>query len=337
MKKRILIALVVVLALAATASLVWATGDLTSYWPFDGTANDIVNGNHGTPHGDAAYADGKFGQALSLDGDGDYVSIPDSTSLDLSGEMTVEAWIKVAVHKNYNAIVIKGEDVAENYELLLYADGRLHSPIKFTDGSRTYLNASGAITDNNWHHVAMTYKPGQWIIYVDGEKKAERTDISKTPLTNNIPLFIGAEQYLGSFRTERFFNGDIDEVGIWNRALSPEEIAALSVGVGSLEWLPPINLPDWTLNENATLPIKFKLYDPIGDLICADLDPTLEVNSGSLELRFDSECYYIANFRPTESGGHMAVVSLDGVELGSQPFDVLEPGKGNGKGRGSNN
>ena len=108
----------------------------------------------------------------------------------------------------------------------------------------------------------------------------------------------------------------------------------------TVEWLPPITLPDWTLNENATLPIKFRLKDCSGNILTTDLSPLLTAGPGGTltDLRFDTdEYYYIANFRPTQSDGHMAVVSLDGVQLGSQPFDVLEPGKGHGKGRGSNN
>jgi len=102
-------------------------------------------------------------------------------------------------------------------------------------------------------------------------------------------------------------------------------------------WLPPITLTDWTLNENATLPIKFRLYDCNGNLIEDNLGPTLEVNGWTADLRFDPiEYYYIDNFRPTSSGSHTAAVSLDGVEIGSQGFEVVEPGKANGRGRGNN-
>ncbi len=107
----------------------------------------------------------------------------------------------------------------------------------------------------------------------------------------------------------------------------------------SVVWLPPITLTDWTLNENATLPIKFQLYDCNGQLIQSDIGPSLEVTleddpTGSLtDLRFDPEGYhYIANFRPTANGDHTAIISLDGTELGSQGFAVVEAGKANGRG-----
>lgn len=108
----------------------------------------------------------------------------------------------------------------------------------------------------------------------------------------------------------------------------------------SLLWLPPISLPEWTLNEKATLPIKFQLDDPrTGELICEDMNPTLTVYfdtaSDVLDLRFDSEaCHYIANFRPTNTGEHSAEVTLNGVQLGSIPFEVREAGTPNGRGNG---
>ena len=204
--------------------------DLVGLWHFDEgsgvttVADSSGNGNDGNVYEATTGVSGEFGNALSFDGLDEYVSVPDSTSLDLLGEITVEAWIKVAVHKNYNAIVIKGEDGAENYELLLTSSGLLYSTIKFTDGTRYYPSVPNAITDTEWHHVAMTYKPGEWRIYVDGVKEAERMDISKTPLINDVPLFIGAEQYNGSLMSGRFFNGTIDEVRIWDGALTAEQI-----------------------------------------------------------------------------------------------------------------
>jgi hypothetical protein len=104
-------------------------------------------------------------------------------------------------------------------------------------------------------------------------------------------------------------------------------------------WLPPITLPDWTLNENATLPIKFQLQDCSGNILTTDLGPSLTVSpeGSQLDLRFDGEeYYYIANFRPELSGEHTAVVFLDGVELDSKSFEVVEAGKANGRGRGNN-
>jgi len=115
--------------------------------------------------------------------------------------------------------------------------------------------------------------------------------------------------------------------------------AALFFCRPSVVWLPPITLTDWTLNENATLPIKFQLKDCSGSILTTDLGPVLTAGPGGslTDLRFDTdEYYYIANFRPTQANGHTAFVELDGVQLDSQAFVVVEPGKANGRGRGNN-
>ena len=256
---------------------------LVGLWSFEEGEDSTIaydssgNNNDGTINGAIYNPDQWGGQALSFNGVDKYVSVPDSTSLDISDEITVEAWIKVAVHKNFNAIVIKGEDGAENYELLLYADGRVHCPIKFTDSSRTYLNAGLAITDTEWHHVAMTYKPGEWRIYVDGVEKAERTDISKTPLTNDVPLFIGAEQYLGLFRAERFFNGLIDEVRIYDCALSPGTIEAHAAGIyGFNGLLAPYAPPEQkAFKAGSTIPLKWQYTDSAGPVDSENASPVV--------------------------------------------------------------
>ena len=110
------------------------------------------------------------------------------------------------------------------------------------------------------------------------------------------------------------------------------------VGEYGAEWLPPISLDDWTLNENATLPIKFQLLDCDGDVITEELDPSLTVYFGDdgeakPDLRFDEDEYhYIGLFRSVQSSDHRAVVYLNEVEVGCQPFVVEHPGEAGGRG-----
>ena len=346
MKKRMLIALIAVLALTATASVVWANGGgLVSYWPFDEgsgtTANDAVNGNDGMING-ATYTTDKApvignDYALAFDGN-DYVRVLDSGTLEPT-TVTVAAWVKAPSSPGSNRYILgKGGQACSAASYALYTRGGglyfyVYNP------ATSYRLSPGAGTwvwDGEWHHVVGTYDGSYVRLYVDGAEIGTGTPTSIAigyGLTPTDDFFVGA--YGGT--CDLYFNGLIDEVGIWNRALSADEVAALSVGVGSVVWLPPIVLDDWTLNENATLPIKFQLYGVYGNLLCNDLMPTLQVNGETLDLRFDStECYYISNFRPTSSGLHTAFISLDSVQLGSQGFEVVEPGKANGRGRGNN-
>ncbi len=136
------------------------------------------------------------------------------------------------------------------------------------------------------------------------------------------------------------FTGLIDEVGIWDRALGADEVAALN---GSVLWLPPIALPDWTLNDRATLPIKFQLHDRQDDLLDTDVSPVLTVTreGGSaldLPLTFitddlENPCHYHANYRPGEIGIYPAEVTVAGMKVGEIGLSVTEPPVAHGKGK----
>lgn len=231
--KKAMATIIVTLFLASMLSMAFVTPAKAQYltddytmglWHFNegtGTTASDSSGynNHGTIHG-ATWDEGRFGKALSFDGVDDYVEVPDSEKLDLT-EFTIEAWIYVKVLKKYNAIVVKGPDMLENYEVLVGYPGLgdVHSPIRFTVG-RYWLSTGPVIAINTWYHVAVTYKPGEWRIYVDGVKRAERTDITDTPAINDYPLWIGNEQ--GT--TGRVMDGLIDEVRISNVARVPVDI-----------------------------------------------------------------------------------------------------------------
>jgi len=345
-KKRILIALVVVLALAATASLVWANADgLVSYWPFDEevgtTAYDAVNGNDGTLTNMSppdCWVSGKFGNALSFDGANDYVNCGAAVDDTIATGVTLQAWIEPA-GKQRGGIISNDLTYGsmKGYDFFLWDHdtyGRLY--IDFGSGAlgRAWWTIPGADWYGQWHHVAATWDGSTVKLYVDGSEVAtvllsgNYSDPGKDTLIGGI--YYGALPYCP-------FNGLIDEVGIWNRALTAEEVAALS---GSVEWLPPLALDDWTLNENATLPIKFKLKGMDSSFICTDVSPTLMVDGlldgQPLDVRYDSEgCYYIANFRPgVAADGLTATVSVAGVTVGvSREFDIVDAGTPNGRGR----
>jgi len=237
MKKRVLIALVVALALAAIASLVWANmGGLVSYWPFDEedgtTAQDAVNGNHGTltnmsPPG--CWVSGKFGNALSFDGANDYVNCGAAVDNTIATGATLEAWIKPAVQKHGGII---SNDLTygskKGYDFFLWDAydpyGRLY--IDFGNGTaygRTWWAIPGADWYGQWHHVAATWDGSTVKLYVDGSEVGTAASLSgpySDPAKDTLigGIYYGALPYCP-------FEGLIDEVRIWNRALTPAEIA----------------------------------------------------------------------------------------------------------------
>ena len=182
-------------------------------------------------------AAGKFGRALSFDG-GDSLSVPDgaATKLDLTNGMTIEAWVKPSSMNGWESVVYK-ERGGAGTGLLSYAlyahDGGASSP------SAGYVRTSSAGPDrglqgtarlplNTWSHVAVTYSSapapaGSTLrLYVNGVLVRTVTGTNQNILAGTQPLRIGNS----NASVSEGFNGLIDEVRIYNRALSVAEITA---------------------------------------------------------------------------------------------------------------
>jgi hypothetical protein len=219
---------------------------LVGEWHFDGDAKDSSgNGNDGTVYG-ATFVDGVRGQALSFDGVDDYVEVPRSNNLDLNGKLltdyTIEFWFKTTCLNCGIFSIVKGSSftAGSDRHISLY-DGNLcqriwNNQVICTSGTSLNLDinqeTSGNIkvictsctnyADSNWHYVTQHVQKGiGQKIYVDGVQKVSGTkDISDFNWADKI--WIGFSMDASSI----FFNGLIDEVRIYNRALSAEEIKA---------------------------------------------------------------------------------------------------------------
>ncbi len=222
-----LVSLVVALSIALTNT---TEAELVGWWRFDegsGTiANDSSgNGNNGTFNGDPQWVVGYFGGALEFDGSDDWLDCGNDPSLDLT-TWTITFWLKINENKNYNGFIIKGLDVTENYEVLGFADGSFHFPIAHTDGSRTYVNtAAGVIVPDEWAHFAYSYDAAQGRrFYKNGDLIFEDTE-SGTPQASTDILAIGNEQPMN-----RYVNGTMDDIRIYNHLLSESELLASMEG-----------------------------------------------------------------------------------------------------------
>jgi len=229
-------ALVVVLALAATASLVWANMGIVSYWPFDEgtgtTAYDVVNGNHGTIHG-ATYTTDKapvIGNAYALAFDGnDHVQIPNSSNLNIatgSWALWLNFDMKPSVAGHHMNPLAKAEQYWVHAALPSLDTDRIdaiQAKIRVAGTRHVATTASDFIQTGVWYHVVGTYDGETLKLYVDGVL----VDSNTTP---SGPLDItGAEFAIGTWSYHAdYFHGLIDEVGFWDRVLSAEEVAALA-------------------------------------------------------------------------------------------------------------
>jgi glucose/arabinose dehydrogenase len=214
------------------------------------TADFTTHQNHGTIQGASWTPDGKYGGALSFDGVNDVVLVPDSASLDLTGGMTVEAWVYPTGGLNtWRAIAQKEVDT---YFLHASAsDGRPAAGLTTAAGV-TWQSTGAALPLNAWSHLAATYDGTTLRIYVNGVLASSRA-VSGSILPSSTPLRIGGNTYAGEF-----FQGRIDELRIYDVALSPARIQEdMNAPIGSTPPPPP---PD-------TEPPSVSIVAPVGGAV----------------------------------------------------------------------
>ena len=201
-----------------------ATG-LVGAWGFDeatgATAIDSSgSGNPGTISG-ATRTTGKYGGALSFDGINDWVTVADANSLDVTNKMTVEAWLlPTALGGAWRTALIKEQSGQLAYALYAATDtGSRPSANVFTTSDHGLLGPA-ALPLNAWSHLAMTYDGTTLRLYVNGSQ------VSSAALTGNAVVSTGALRIGGNGVWGEWFNGTIDDVRLYSRALTAAEIAA---------------------------------------------------------------------------------------------------------------
>jgi hypothetical protein len=198
----------------------WFNG-LLGYWKLDeGTGTSAFdssgNGNNGTLVNNPTWIDGRYGKALSLDGTDDYAAIPD-LCLTIPTELTVSAWVNSSLDQ-YDTPVIHCCKNGE-FELKVLSPGIVSFLVKLAS-SGTY-EALSSVTQNAFHQLTGTWTKGESIrLYVDGVLVNEISVPDQDLYSANLFSAIGC-RYGGSF-----FNGTIDEVIVYKRALSEEEVLA---------------------------------------------------------------------------------------------------------------
>jgi len=185
---------------------------LVSRYGFDGNAFDTAGGNHGTEVGNPTYTPGRYDQAISLDGDGDYVNCGNDASFNITDAITISIWLKGTFDNTWDSIIEKG------YNWLL-CRGAGDNAVFFCLGLGN-VQGSKNINDDQWHHVAALYDGSKVCLYVDGEPDGSQV-VSGSLNVSTANVYIGGN-------TSQSFNGLIDDVFIYNRALSEQEIQFLA-------------------------------------------------------------------------------------------------------------
>ncbi len=233
---------------------------LIAFWRFDEGKGNIAHDSHHIVYESHQESSG-FGKALSFDGVDDYVEITEAVGKPLK-DFTLVTWVKTTYSGERRMIVSAGNDWDYHLDMRPWGAAR----VQYYDGANWHsAESTSLINDGRWHHVAGTYGliNGKLLlrIYVDGILEEEK-EVTSYPRDTGPRVRVGVSQGAPI----DFWNGTIDEVRIYNRALSEEEIKQIYLG--------PIKV---SLISEETIPFNgsyFKLkglsrdYSCSGKLIC---------------------------------------------------------------------
>ncbi len=223
--------LITVVALSLMALQAWgADKSLVLYMPFDEgagtTAKDVSTySNPGAVVGAAVWVPGVKGTALEFTGNGAHVTIPEIPQYDVTAELSVMAWVKATTVPNWCRVVDKSQYQTSGFDLVLTQNVGLPRLEFFVNNTSSIVDGTTAVANGEWHFIAATFGGKTLRMYVDGKREGQTGSAGSVDINpNNWPLMIGAEA--SSNGGQQFF-GSIDEVAMYNRALSVDEVTAI--------------------------------------------------------------------------------------------------------------
>ncbi len=196
-----------------------------AHYTFSGNANDITgNGNNGAVNGATLTTDrfGNANSAYSFDGVNDNIDL--GTGTQPASELSYIVWFRTTTT---NTPILNGgiptASVVTGYALFVQVDGKVVSDLETngTGGWDLQINSNSAVNDGEWHQAAFTYDGANANIYIDGVLQTETAAAS-----GNIS-YDGSTTLLGSFTNSHFFNGEIDDIRVYDQGLTASQITEL--------------------------------------------------------------------------------------------------------------
>ena len=355
---------VLVMAFSFGEALAYDRNNVMLALPFDEGEGNVTKdlspfGNDGGLRQGPQWVEGKFGKALRFDGVDDYVVIPHSKSFDITDSITIAAWVKLSGSEEQNGIgyiVTKGPLFRSGiYRLYANTNGTFGMNVKRHGDPRREGGPSvaakpdfGHSFDGEWHHVAGTFDGISLKLYIDGEEKARKeiTTGNRKIISKDYDVAIGGWGY----RKYRMVEGVIDEVRIYNVALTQQEILTDMFGERVIVESKAVNP-----SEQFTIDISAHLKENLLHRFSFDLtfDPdvleVISVKEGSLLGRdgidatswqtptIDNKSGVISKIRCSRTGeesvgdaGVLAIVTFEALDMGSadltlQNLHLLSP------------
>jgi len=232
---------------------------LMAWYEFEDDANDSsLNGNDGILYGGPTYAPGYIDKAISLDGVDDLVDCGYDATLNITGAVSVSAWINVTTGARDQKVAGNQDGSTGGYKMGVYSDNKVEFEVRNPTNQSTNNRSVGGgtvLTTGVWYHVVGVYSQGNYIrTYVNGKLDRQLVTTAKLGLSSGT-LKLGREPS----GLSSFFSGKLDDVRVYNYALTEAEIMSLA-GAGAV-YVPvtsPANISD--LEPVLEKKVNFKDY-----------------------------------------------------------------------------
>ena len=208
---------------------------LVGWWTFDAVKDGVAPDSSGKKNGGKAVeipppVPGRVGNALELDGRRGHVSVPASPSLDLTGPFSISAWIKPKAGGRNRGIVEKwvpdprdGRDLTTGFFLRLNQVGNVQFIIPAAGDPDPEVRTPDTLAPDAWNAVAAVFDGTSMKVYLNG-RLSRSTTSNVAPRSSGAPLKIG----MAGGEGPHFFAGELDDVRIYNRALTADEVTRLA-------------------------------------------------------------------------------------------------------------
>ena len=206
------------------------TNGLVGWWPFNGNANDESgNGNNGMVNGATLITDrhGNINSAYTFNGVNNFISVSGASAVTYSSGITISCWYKstIAGPSSAQFLVAKGSDNIQGHIHLAYHSsvGKFQGDINGI-GNDIYTPGIYPYPFSDWKHVVFTYDNHNLLIYINNVLMGTYAHLASIGSLNSA-IYFGTSGMGSAF--SYFTIGDLDDIGIWNRALNQQEITAL--------------------------------------------------------------------------------------------------------------
>jgi hypothetical protein len=228
---------------------VGSSANLVGWWPGDGHAMDLAGTNHGELFDGAGYASGRVGQAFSFPGGLSVLFLPPNALNYAYSSLSVEAWVFPTRHGHDDSygLGLTAFSTTDNLEgfAMRVCDGYLEPDLRLSGGIWQPRFTQAALPLNAWSHIAITYDGANIRGFLNGELlgSVPASGIVLNSANAGIRTAIGNEPGGSSVQPSGFgWEGLIDELSVYSRALSPAEISAIASAGGIGRCKPPVIL-----------------------------------------------------------------------------------------------